>query len=101
MGRAKALVSPVYLRETRRTRRDSSSGRSDMASSVIAACSSWCRRPDPVAGLAQNGGRDIVSDVWVCGRHLLNAGEFTRLDWPDLRARVNAWRGAPTLEDDL
>jgi 5-methylthioadenosine/S-adenosylhomocysteine deaminase len=56
---------------------------------------------DPVAALAQNGARDIVSDVWVCGRHLLNAGEFTRLDWPDLRARVNAWRGAPTLEDDL
>jgi hypothetical protein len=40
--------------------------------------------------LVFNGGRDLVSDVWVSGRHLLNGGAFTRLDWPDLAARVSA-----------
>jgi len=34
------------------------------------------------------GGRANVSDVWVAGRHLLNDGAFTRLDWPDLAARM-------------
>jgi 5-methylthioadenosine/S-adenosylhomocysteine deaminase len=34
------------------------------------------------------GGRASVSDVWVAGRHLLNDGAFTRLDWPDLAARM-------------
>jgi len=32
------------------------------------------------------GGRDLVSDVWVAGRHLLVEGRFTRLDWPALAA---------------
>ena len=49
---------------------------------------------DPVTQLAFNGGRDIVSDVWVSGRHLLNGGAFTRLDWPELAARANSWRDA-------
>jgi 5-methylthioadenosine/S-adenosylhomocysteine deaminase len=31
--------------------------------------------------LVFNGGRDLVSDVWVAGRHLLHLGAFTRLDW--------------------
>jgi 5-methylthioadenosine/S-adenosylhomocysteine deaminase len=46
------------------------------------------------AHLVYDGGRDNVSDVWVCGRHLLNGGVFTRLDWPALSARVNGWRKA-------
>lgn len=46
---------PLHRRETSRTRRDSISGLSDIVSSVMAACSSWWRRPDPVAGLALSG----------------------------------------------
>ena len=41
------------------------------------------------AALVFNGGRDIVSDVWVAGRQLLNEGAFTRLDWPDHALRAN------------
>jgi 5-methylthioadenosine/S-adenosylhomocysteine deaminase len=61
----------------------------------------------PVTQLAFNGGRDIVSDVWVSGRHLLDGGAFTRLDWPELAARVSSWREPSILdepsilEDDL
>jgi 5-methylthioadenosine/S-adenosylhomocysteine deaminase len=46
---------------------------------------------DPVTQLVFCGGRDIVSDVWVAGRQLLSEGELTRLDWPDVAARANAW----------
>jgi 5-methylthioadenosine/S-adenosylhomocysteine deaminase len=46
---------------------------------------------DPVAQLACGGGRDLVTDVWVAGRQLLSARELTRLDWPDVAARANAW----------
>jgi hypothetical protein len=45
-------------------------------------CASLLQPNDPAAQLVWNGGRDIVSDVWVSGRHLLNDGAFTRLDWP-------------------
>ena len=53
----------------------------------------------PLAALVFNGGRDLVSDVWVCGRQLLNEGAYTRLDWPDLAARVGTWREWPTTGD--
>lgn len=33
---------------------------------------------DPLAQIVFNGGRDLVSDVWVAGRQLLVAGELTR-----------------------
>ena len=46
---------------------------------------------DPVTQLVFCGGRDLVSDVWVAGRQLLSAGEYTRLDWPGVAARANAW----------
>ncbi len=46
--------------------------------------------PDPIAALVFNAGRDTVNDVWVAGRQLLNGGAFTRLDWPELAARVQA-----------
>jgi 5-methylthioadenosine/S-adenosylhomocysteine deaminase len=43
---------------------------------------------DPLRQLMLAGGRDWVSDVWVAGRHLLSEGQFTRLDWPALAARL-------------
>jgi 5-methylthioadenosine/S-adenosylhomocysteine deaminase len=43
---------------------------------------------DPLRQLALAGGRDWVSDVWVAGRHLLSEGQFTRLDWAALTARL-------------
>jgi 5-methylthioadenosine/S-adenosylhomocysteine deaminase len=46
---------------------------------------------DPVTQLVFCGGRDLVSDVWVAGRQLLSAKELTRLDWPGVAARANAW----------
>jgi 5-methylthioadenosine/S-adenosylhomocysteine deaminase len=36
---------------------------------------------DPLHALAFGGGRDIVTDVWVAGRHLLSQRELTRFDW--------------------
>jgi 5-methylthioadenosine/S-adenosylhomocysteine deaminase len=46
---------------------------------------------DPVTQLVFFGGRDIVSDVWVAGRQLVSEGELTRLEWPGVAARANAW----------
>jgi 5-methylthioadenosine/S-adenosylhomocysteine deaminase len=46
---------------------------------------------DPVLQLVFCGGRDSVSDVWVAGRQLVSDGELTRLDWPGVAARANAW----------
>ena len=43
---------------------------------------------DTLRRLALTGGRDLVSDVWIAGRHLLSEGRFTRLDWPGLAARL-------------
>jgi hypothetical protein len=45
--------------------------------------------------LVFNGGRDLVSDVWVSGRHLVNSRAFTRLDWPHAANRLAARRIAP------
>jgi 5-methylthioadenosine/S-adenosylhomocysteine deaminase len=45
---------------------------------------------DPLRQLVFCGGRDLVSDVWVAGRQLLSEGQFTRLDWPGLAARLKA-----------
>jgi 5-methylthioadenosine/S-adenosylhomocysteine deaminase len=46
---------------------------------------------DPVTQLVLGGGRELVSDVWVAGRHLLSDGEMTRLDWPAAVARAAGW----------
>jgi 5-methylthioadenosine/S-adenosylhomocysteine deaminase len=46
---------------------------------------------DPISQLVFCGGRDIVSDVWVAGRHLLADGEMTRLDWGAVAERANGW----------
>jgi 5-methylthioadenosine/S-adenosylhomocysteine deaminase len=45
---------------------------------------------DPLGQLVFSGGRDMVSDVWVAGRQLLCKGQFTRLDWPSLAARLGS-----------
>ncbi len=45
------------------------------------------------AQLIFNGSRDLVSDAWVAGRHLLNDGVFTRLDWRAVAARQNTRSG--------
>jgi len=47
---------------------------------------------EPVRQLVFSGGRDMVSDVWVAGRQLLSKGQFTRLDWPSLAARLRTPR---------
>ncbi len=44
---------------------------------------------DPLRRLVLSGGRNLVSDVWVAGRHLLVEGRFTRLDWPELAVRLD------------
>lgn len=41
--------------------------------------------------LVFGGGRDAVSDVWVAGQHLLDAGTLTRLDWAALAERIAIW----------
>jgi len=43
---------------------------------------------DAAARLVFDGGRSVVSDVWVAGRQLLDAGAFTRLDWPAVAVRM-------------
>ena len=45
---------------------------------------------EPLSQVLLAGGRDLVSDVWVAGRQLLSEGQFTRLDWPELAARLKA-----------
>jgi len=46
---------------------------------------------DPLAQLVFGGARDIVNDVWVAGRQLLSGGDLTRLDWPEVAGRSQAW----------
>jgi len=46
---------------------------------------------DPLAQLVFSGGRDLVTDVWVAGRHLLVDRNYSRLDWSTLAARANIW----------
>ena len=55
---------------------------------------------EPLSQVLLAGGRGLVSDVWVAGRQLLSEGQFTRLDWRELAARLKALearaRMAPT-----
>jgi 5-methylthioadenosine/S-adenosylhomocysteine deaminase len=44
----------------------------------------------PLEQMVFNGGRDIVSDVWVAGRQLLLDGNLTRLEWSGVAARSQA-----------
>jgi 5-methylthioadenosine/S-adenosylhomocysteine deaminase len=52
-------------------------------------------RAPAASGLVFAGGPDLVTDVWVAGRHLLNDGAFTRLDWAALAARIGAFNSRP------
>jgi hypothetical protein len=51
--------------------------------------------------LVFSGGRDLVSDVWVSGRHLVNSRAFTRLDWPHAAARVKAPDISPIIGEPI
>ncbi len=62
----------------------------DLCCLDLGAPALWPPR-DVVPQLILCGGRDLVTDVWIAGRHLLNAGAFTRLDWPDVAARAAGW----------
>jgi 5-methylthioadenosine/S-adenosylhomocysteine deaminase len=53
---------------------------------------------EPLSQVLLAGGRDLVSDVWVAGRQLLSEGQFTRLDWPNLAARLKAVRASARME---
>lgn len=55
---------------------------------------------DPLRQLALTGARELVSDVWVAGRQLLNEGRLTRLDWPLLAARIAGRRPAGPPRSD-
>ena len=46
---------------------------------------------DPAALLLFCGGRDRVCDVWIAGRHLVSESRLTRLDWPAVSGRAQAW----------
>jgi 5-methylthioadenosine/S-adenosylhomocysteine deaminase len=56
---------------------------------------------DMATGLVFSGGRDLVSDVWVAGRHLVNSRVFTRLDWPHAAAGGKARRISPIIGESI
>ena len=47
---------------------------------------------DPVSQLVYTARAEQVSDVWVAGRHQLEAGKLTGFDTRDLLNRSNEWR---------
>jgi 5-methylthioadenosine/S-adenosylhomocysteine deaminase len=47
---------------------------------------------EPCALVVLGGGRDLVSDVWVAGRRLLEDARLTRVDLADIATRTAAWR---------
>ena len=55
---------------------------------------------DPVTQLVFCGGRDLVCDVWVAGRHLLSEGEFMRLDWSRAAVHADVWAARVNTEGD-
>jgi 5-methylthioadenosine/S-adenosylhomocysteine deaminase len=46
---------------------------------------------EPLDPLVFSGSRDMVTDVWIAGRQLLAGSQLTRLDWPGVAARADAW----------
>jgi 5-methylthioadenosine/S-adenosylhomocysteine deaminase len=52
---------------------------------------------DPLQRLVFAGARDLVSDVWVAGRHLYVEGRFTRLDWAALASRLDPRRAPEAI----
>ncbi len=63
----------------------------DLACVDLSTCNS---QPvyDPVSQLVYTARADQVTDVWVAGRHQLDAGTLTGIDKQDLLARSNEWR---------
>lgn len=45
-----------------------------------------------VSQLVYAGGRHLVSDVWVAGRHVVKEGVLTTLDEDDILAKSQAWQ---------
>ncbi len=46
----------------------------------------------PTSQLVYAANSDQVSDVWVAGRHLLDAGELTHIEQEDVLQRAAEWR---------
>lgn len=46
----------------------------------------------PLSHLVHVAGRDQVSDVWIAGQRVVNAGSLATLDATDLAARAKAWQ---------
>jgi 5-methylthioadenosine/S-adenosylhomocysteine deaminase len=47
---------------------------------------------DPISQIVYAAGSEQVSDVWIAGRHLLDAGVLTRLDVRAVTGRAAAWQ---------
>ncbi|HEB77348.1 MAG TPA: TRZ/ATZ family hydrolase [Methylothermaceae bacterium] len=47
---------------------------------------------DPISQIVYAASRHQVTDVWIGGRRLLQAGRLTNLDWPAVRREVAAWQ---------
>jgi 5-methylthioadenosine/S-adenosylhomocysteine deaminase len=47
---------------------------------------------DPISQIVYAAGRDQVTDVWVAGKRLLNAGRLTTLDEDAILGRAKEWR---------
>ncbi len=47
---------------------------------------------DPVSHLVHAAGREHVSDVWVAGERVVDAGRLTTLDAAALASRARAWQ---------
>lgn len=54
---------------------------------------------DPVSNLVYSASRDLVTDVWVAGEHLVEHGELTRMNLADIEASAREW--ASRLETPL
>lgn len=46
---------------------------------------------DPVSNLVYSASRDLVTDVWVAGEHLVDHGTLTRMDLAQIEATAGEW----------
>jgi 5-methylthioadenosine/S-adenosylhomocysteine deaminase len=53
---------------------------------------------NPFSQLIYAAGRQHVSDVWVAGKHLLRAGELTRMDETAVREKTARWQARISAE---
>src|SRR5437773_644135 len=47
---------------------------------------------DPISHLLNVVGREQVTDVWIAGEHIVDAGRLTTIDEPAVAARARAWQ---------